>query len=394
MMRIQSAFSAMIGGAVLAVAVAGVGSASPPSAAPEGAPFPPATVARLDAAIAKWLTASKAPGAVVGLWFPGRGNYVVARGYGNASTKTPMSVSDHFRIGSITKTFTVTALLILADKKKVKLDDPVSKYVAGVPNGGVITLRMLANMTSGLFSYTFDEGFVKKLVGDPTAAWTPQQLLNVAFGHKPAFDPATSWQYCNTNTVLLGVIIQKVMKQPIQDVFRQLIFEPLGLKQTSWPTNGAMPAPFAWGITEQTPDGSRADATKWNPSWGFTAGQLISDLSDLRIWVKSYTTGTLVSQAMQKERLTWVTLPPNTPARRYGMGIGQDHGWLGHTGELPGYNTAGFYLPSMGATIVIEVNSDVPIGKDNPAPMLFRAITKILTPDNVPDPPPAAASDI
>jgi D-alanyl-D-alanine carboxypeptidase len=80
------------------------------------------------------------------------------------------------------------------------------------------------------------------------------------------------------------------------------------------------------------------DATHRNPSWAFTAGAAVSTLGDLKRWVESYTTGTLLSVEMQKERLTWVTLTPNSPVRAYGLGISTDHRGLGHTGEPPGYN--------------------------------------------------------
>ena len=100
-------------------------------------------------------------GAVVGIWIPGEGGYVATRGVSDVRTKQPMRIDDHFRIGSITKTFTATLLLMLADEKRLGLDDPVSKYVAWVPNGDRITLRMLADMTSGLHNYTEDDAWVK-----------------------------------------------------------------------------------------------------------------------------------------------------------------------------------------------------------------------------------------
>lgn len=352
---------------------------------PSTGAFPPATVAKLDSAIAQWFATFKAPGVVVAITLPGQGSYVVARGNADPATGEPMSLDDHVRIGSITKTFTVTVLLQLADKKRLSLDDPVSKYEPFVPNGKNITLRMLANMTSGLYSYTFDKQFVHDLLSDPHRAWTPRQLIDISIKHKPAFPPGKGWQYCNTNTVLLGMILEKVTKSDIADVFKTMSFEPLGLTNTVWPTGGNLPSPYAHGITTQTLDDKVADATHWNPSWGFTAGALISNLQDLRTWVKSYTTGSQLSAAMQKQRLTWVTLPPNSPQHKYGLGIGYDHGWLGHTGELPGYNTAAFYLPGKDATIVIEVNSDIAANKKDPAPALFRALTEIVTPDNVPD---------
>ena len=322
---------------------------------------------------------------MVAVTVPGRGSYVVARGRGNPALGEPMRLDDRVRIGSVTKTFTVTLLLQLADRKRLGLDDPVSKYEPWVPNGKNITLRMLANMTSGLFSYTFDKQFVHDLISNPYRAWSPRELINISIKHQPVFAPGKGWQYCNTNTVLLGMIIEKVTKHDIGDDFRTMSFKPLGLTETVWPASGDLPSPYAHGFTTQTLDDKIADATHWNPSWGFTAGQIVSTMRDLRIWVKAYTTGSQLSAAMQRERLTWVSLPPNKPQHKYGLGIGYDHGWLGHTGELPGYNTVAFYLPEQDATVVIEVNSDIGANGQNPAPALFKAITTIITPNNVPD---------
>jgi D-alanyl-D-alanine carboxypeptidase len=86
---------------------------------------------------------------------------------------------------------------------------------------------------------------------------------------------------------------------------------------------------------------------------------------------------------MQQQRLQWIPKPGN-PNIRYGLGIGYFNGWLGHTGELPGYNCGAFYLPSADATIVIEVNSDIGAGGQNPAPALFQDLAKIVTPNDLP----------
>src|SRR5437867_7942538 len=90
--------------------------------------FPPAKRAAIEAALNKSFAETKAPGAVVGIWMPGEGAYIAAKGFADARSKQAMRSSYYFRIGSITKTFTATALLILADEKKLGLDDPVSKY--------------------------------------------------------------------------------------------------------------------------------------------------------------------------------------------------------------------------------------------------------------------------
>jgi len=348
-------------------------------------PFPEARRTAIEKALDRSFGATKAPGVVVGIWVPGEGSYVGTRGVADLDTRQPMRSDDSFRVGSITKTFTATALLILADAKKLGLDDRVSKYTPWVPNGDHITLRMLANMTSGLHSYTEVDSWVDTAFADIGRVWTPRQLVDVGIGQPPDFPPGKGWHYSNTNYVLLGMLLEQVTGKKIAQVFADKIFRPLALTHTVWPTSSAMPAPYAHGITVQTLDHKQADATNRNPSWAFTAGALISTLADLRTWVVSYTTGSLISPAMQKERLTWVTMPPMTPEHAYGIGIAINHGWLGHTGELPGYNCAAHYLPSKKAVIVVMVNTDIPVGKANPAPMIFKALATVLTPENVPE---------
>jgi D-alanyl-D-alanine carboxypeptidase len=348
-------------------------------------PFPHAKRAAIDDALAKAFGASKVPGVVVGIWIPGEGSYVATRGLSDIKTRQPMRADDHFRIGSITKTFTATLLLILADEKKLGLDDPVSKYAAWVPNGEKITLRMLADMTSGLHSYTEDDAWVKTAFSNFKRVWTPRELVDVGIKHPPDFPPGQGWHYSNTNYVLLGMILEHVTGKRIQDSFDEKLFKPLKLKETSWPVGAALPKPYAHGTTVQTLDDKLDDATHRNPSWAFTAGELVSTMADMRTWIVSYATGSLVSPEMQKQRLTWMTMPPNTPEHAYGIGIGIDHGWLGHTGELPGYNCSAYYLPDKKAVIVVMVNSDIPAGKNNPAPTIMKALTQVVTPGNVPE---------
>ena len=99
-----------------------------------------------------------------------------AKRLGDFVAKTPIGEHDHVRIGSVTKTFTVTTLLRMADAGVVSLDDHVSRWVPGVPNGEAITLRMLANMTSGLGSYTFSPTFQI-----PVARWRRAERWTRAF---------------------------------------------------------------------------------------------------------------------------------------------------------------------------------------------------------------------
>ena len=119
---------------------------------------------RLDRAVADVRREAGIPGVAVGLWMPGKRCYVRATGGADTATRRRMTTDQFMRIGGETKTFTVTALLELVDDRRIRLDDPISRYVRGVPNGGRITLRHLAEMRGGLFPYSADPDFARALL--------------------------------------------------------------------------------------------------------------------------------------------------------------------------------------------------------------------------------------
>ena len=348
--------------------------------------FSPAVQQALDEALTRTMAEYNVPGAIAGVWIPGEGSWAAARGVSDLATGEPMRLENHWRVASLTKTFTVTAILQLADgpQPRLRLDDPVSKYLDFVPNGDRITIRMLANMTAGLFNYPGDEQFVLDFLANPQRSWAPRELADAGLRNPTLFAPGEGWNYSNTNIVLLGLVVEQVTSQKIQDFYAERIFGPLGLRHTSWPTTTELPAPYARGYSNVSLDGSRVDATNWHPSFAYSAGQLISDLADLKIWAKALATGTLLSPAMQAERLIPVTFPPNTATENYRLGIGYDNGWLGHGGTFPGYNTTVFYLPEMDATIIVMTNTETRVDREGPAAAVFKALARIVTPGNVP----------
>src|SRR4051812_25425299 len=145
-----------------------------------------AVATSLDAAINDTMKAVNVPGVIVGLWGPD-GQYVRAFGVADKATDAPMKSDFYHRIGSVTKTFTVTGVLQLVDQGKVKLDDPIVKYVDGVPKGDQITLRQLARMQSGLHNYSATADFQKALYGNPKRPFTPRELLDFAFAEPNDF---------------------------------------------------------------------------------------------------------------------------------------------------------------------------------------------------------------
>ncbi|MFF4583306.1 serine hydrolase domain-containing protein [Streptomyces sp. NPDC001389] len=357
--------------------------------------------ARLDRTVQEVLKKTGVPGAIVGVSAPGKGEYTRAFGVADKATGRRMTPNLYSRIGSETKTFTVTALLQLAQQGKVGLDDPVGRYVTGVPNGDKVTLRELAGMRSGLLSYTATEPFYKAFTSDPTRHFSPRELLDYAFGapQPVIFAPNAKFNYSNTNLILLGLVVEKASGQPLSAYIRDRILRPAGMDRTSFPDDASFPTPHAQGYTQQTASGRTEAATDWNPSWGWAAGAMISDLHDLRIWARTVATGVfpdgtrMVSPEMQKQRLT--TPPTAIPGAGYGLGIFDVQGWIGHNGSLPGYQSLTIYLPEQRATMVVLLNTDIPYGpqQEEPSTVFGQALTEVVTPGHVYDLPAAAQKD-
>ncbi|MGW6705365.1 serine hydrolase domain-containing protein [Streptomyces sp. NPDC054956] len=354
--------------------------ASSSAASDEFPQLTPAVARQLDDAIRKVMDEAKVPGVQVALSAPGKGEYVRAFGVADKATGAPMTDKLNMRIGSETKTFTVTAMLKLVDDGKIGLDDPIGKYIDGVPNGDRITMRELAEMRSGLFNYSADEGFYKALTSDPRKPFTPQELLAYAFKHPVLFEPDAKFYYCNTNLILIGLVVEKISGQKLADYITKEVIEPAGLKHTLFPAGAEFPKPHAQGYTDQTASGKTEDAADWNPSWGWAAGAMISDLTDLRQWAKVLATGELLTPATQAQRLKVVDALPGTG---YGLGIFNVQGWIGHNGSIPGYQTLAVYDPQSKATLVVLLNTDISAEGEEPSTLFGEAITKTVTPQHV-----------
>jgi D-alanyl-D-alanine carboxypeptidase len=167
--------------ALAAALLAGCSTASAHSSA--AATLASTRAAALTKSIQRVMRQAAIPGAIVGVWQRGMDQYVRVFGVSSQSPRQPMSTAMYMRIGSETKTFTITALLQLVDRGKVGLDDPIARYVPGVPDGNAITLRELAEMRSGLYSYPEDSAWEKAFSDNPYRQWAPKQLLRYSFGH-------------------------------------------------------------------------------------------------------------------------------------------------------------------------------------------------------------------
>ncbi|MFD4727380.1 serine hydrolase domain-containing protein [Streptomyces seoulensis] len=389
-----AALGALVVPLTAAPSLAAPPTAPSPSPSPTGADvrtLTPEVNRQIDDAVQRVMREADVPGVTVGIWTPDKGTYVRSFGVADKSSERPMSPDLYMRIGSETKTFTVTALLQLVDQGKVDLDDPIGRYIAGVPNGDEISLRQLADMRSGLFNYSQDPDFFKALTSDPQRAFTPQQLLDYSFRHPVQFKPGEKFEYSNTNLILLGLVVEQQSGQKLGDYIQRHILDPAGMKHTSFPEGTEFPKPHAQGYTNQTADGKVVETAGWNPSWGWAAGAMVSNLDDMRVWSRTVATGRfpdgtqMVSPATQRQRL--LTPPTGYPDAGYGLGIFDVHGWIGHNGSLPGYESLTVYLPSARTSLVVLLNTDIAHDGQEPSTLFGQAVTKVISPGHAFDLP-------
>jgi D-alanyl-D-alanine carboxypeptidase len=295
-----------------------------------------------------------------------------------------MSVDDKFRVGSNTKTFVVTVILQLVDEGKLTLDDNLARFDLGVeiPNAENITVRQLCNMTSGLFE-AYDSPTAGEVELNPLTHWNPQDLVAIAVKYPPNFPPGEGWNYSNTNYILLGMIIEKLTGNKAEEEVTRRCIEPLGLNNTSFPSDyPGMPCPYSHGFMLDAAGGWQDVTILYPPSLMWTAGAMISDMADMKTWVKAYVTGETNSEATQKDRLDVVDT--GKEGLYFGLGIGNSGDWWGYTGGLEGYNTAAYYLPEEDAYVLAFVTAKI----DNPDPgvanAILRDICAIIYPDHVP----------
>jgi D-alanyl-D-alanine carboxypeptidase len=324
------------------------------------------------------------PGAVVAIRTP-QGSYTATVGTTELGRQTPPDVNTHFRIASNTKTMTAALIVLLAQDGKLKFSDPVSDYVPDAPNGNNITVADLLTMRSGLYNYTNAPELADKLDAEPAKAWTPQEVMAIAFAHPPNDPPNTVYEYDNTNYALLGVITERAGGRPLADQMRDRLFEPLGLEQTSLPAidDTAIPAPYSHGymyggsayamVDERYSDDMKAagrngtleptDYTHQNPSYAHAAGGAISTANNIEAWIRALVSGKVFKADFHKQWLNSLQVedPNNPEGQKYGYGITYQRfsptaAMYYHGGEMPGFNSFMGYDLDNDVSLVIWTN--------------------------------------
>jgi D-alanyl-D-alanine carboxypeptidase len=332
--------------------------------------FSDETVRRLDGAIAKQMREDDLPGVVLGVWVPGEDRYVVARGKANLKTGEKRDLDDPFRIGSITKTFVATVVLQLIEEGKLSKSDKLSEWYPDFPNAEKITVDDLLRMQSGIVGPE----------GEPEQYRSTEEVIEASAKQGILFGtPGQRTEYSDINYILLGEIISKVSGNDTGDQIAKSILEPLGMKDTVYPTNNDLPGDLQ-GYTLDFSTGELKEAPSLPLAPVGAAGAMISDVSDLKTWAEAVCTGKLLETETQKARLQTKPLSGESGPLQYGEGIMRVGEFCGHSGRQPGFSSAMWYLPQKDATIIVSVNLEDPYDPSSPTDDLAVAVVKIVFP--------------
>ncbi|ARZ66556.1 peptidase [Streptomyces albireticuli] len=321
--------SKVLRGALVALTAAGVvGGAAvvPAGATTQGKGSHAATQAALDG-----LVAAGMPGVAAGTWTP-QGTWSGSAGYADTDAKRKRTADDHFRAGSITKSFVATVLLQLEAEGKLSLDDSLERRLPGVVKGNgydatKITIRQLLNHTSGVHDMVYTPEWDKEMNGPGFFEHrydikTPEQIVAMGIKYGPDFEPGKGWRYSNTNFVLGGMIIEKVTGKPYAREVERRIVKPLGLKETTFPgTDPKLPAPHPVGYSKlyvPNPGPRIYDATEYRPSWSGATGEVVSTSGDLNRFYSALLQGKLLPKKQLDAMLTTVETGEHYT---YGLGI-------------------------------------------------------------------------
>jgi D-alanyl-D-alanine carboxypeptidase len=344
------------------------------------APVPwsdPAQASELQQLVERTIAAKFIPGASVSIR-QGDQRWTTNVGLAKVDDGVPPTADTYFAYRSITKSLVTTVILQLAREGRIGLDDAVGKYVAGVPGGETMTIRQAAEMRSGLLNYTASPDFQATFPTNPGRVWTGRELLAYAFAAPLQFTPGSSYQYSNSNTVLLGEIIAAATGRTWSDEVRHRLTLPFGLTSIFDQGSSAIPAPSAVGYVDEGA-GPISVADYDGPGLG-ASGALIGVIGDLERWGKVLGSGAALSKADIVARLKSLGSTKSDPESpkydSYGFGWGEIAGWVGHTGNGLGFEALVMYDCATDRTITILINAS---NNDRDAPAhLFRDLLTVL----------------
>jgi D-alanyl-D-alanine carboxypeptidase len=329
------------------------------------------------------------PGISVAIVLPDGATWSGTSGFADVKAKAPVSRSTSFAIASVSKTFTAALILALAEEGRIDLDASVRTYLPTLKKvSAKVKVRNLLDHTSGLRDYFFHPSIDHLLLSKPDRRWNA--TMSMKYVGKPYTEPGKSWHYSNTNYLVLGMIAEAVVKEPLADQVRTRFLEPLGLDHTWYQPEDDAPPDVAHGyrFASASTAAPAIDLSDGTPLVPFTsvvtaaggAGGFASTARDLARWAHYLYGG----EVLRPEYLAAMVDSGATTALRsaipygYGTQVVEIDGLktVGHSGRLLGFRSAVRYLPDQGVSIAVLTNQS----RQDPGAIVRQLLRIAMTP--------------
>ena len=274
--------------------------------------------------------------------------FAESRGWANLEWKLAHTPATKFRIGSVTKQFTAAAILLLEERGKLRVEDPLSKFVAAAPEAWKrVTLRQLLNHTAGVPSFTDvpEYGMRKR------SPETPAQTIAHLADRPLEFEPGEQFKYSNTGYVLLGWIVELVSGQSYAEFVREHLFQPLGMNDSGYDSNTAIIPQRAAGYVPGPGGPTNAPYVDMHVPHG--AGALYATPADLHRWNQGLFGGKVLSAGSLEKMIA-----PAKGGYAFGLTVATKNGRkvISHGGGIEGFNAQLAYYPESKVTVVVLAN--------------------------------------
>ena len=336
--------------------------------------------ARLDAIVRAAMEKLQLKAVLAGFSLDGRA--VSIKAWGESMTGVPATPDMHFRNGAVAIAYMGTVLLQLHDKKVLSLDDKLATWFPEYPKADQVTLAMLINGTSGYADHVTDKSFLQRLYADPFRRWTPDELIAIGLGRPMVCDPGACWSYSHTNFVILGEVMQKATGQPLKDLIREGVLDPLSLADTRSEETAIIQEPVLHAFDAER--GKYEESTYWDPSWTLAKGAVMtSNIADILKSATAIGTGALVSPESHKLQLAPVTakFKPWSDSKYYGFGVFLVNGWMVQNPSFAGYAATMAYLPSRKLAIAVSVTMKENAADKNLSTDVLKEMAAFLAPE-------------
>lgn len=348
------------------------------------------------------------------------GQTLYSQALGESARGIPATEGMHVRNGFVAYSYLTTILMELVDLRQISLDDKLARYFPDLPRANDITIKMLANSTSGYADYVYQPEVSDSVDADPFRQWTTDDLIRIGTTASAMFSPGTNFGYSHTNYAILGQVLEQAGHAPLSQLMQQYIFQPMGLRQTAGSDTPAIPAPVletysserreSMGVPPGTP--FYENTTYWNPSWTAPAGALqTTDIADLTTSIAAIGSGKLLSSKSHDLQVgphlvgfghkptdgSCNVCRKNTPSASFGLGVILQGPWITGNKFFAGSGAAVGYLPARKLAIAV-ITTYLPEAFDETSgevtdagPGIMKSVAAALSPDQ-PIPTPSASS--